>query len=423
MVHGTWPNGIRGTIRGFLHGICPTLFSAAPPLWFHEGSVFRSRLESELRKENIAATFRLFRWSGANSVFHRARAADNLHSMLASDPDNANSIVIAHSHGGNVAFRAISKLDSRGARIHLITLATPFLQVFPTWSGPGFWLLFIVFAAPIFQLILSLRLLPEIIFTLFEEPIDFLVADVFLVVFTSIPSALLAYFINPTRPEAKRQLARQNKTWASRPFTIAEKTNYDSAGPHAPNLLVIRGVDDEAALTFAFGALATRINRLTLGVLWKVGLLLAILALLSTVLLTVGLVGAQHGLDPVSWRGAIDKGVLTLATLLSKSTALQTLVLAGIAILFAVPALFNARFGWEFLIGATRCEVATDSAPDSTRSRIITLQTPDYQPLPLPKQYWKSKQASSSAPSMRHAIYNYPDCVPEIVKWINEYVR
>jgi hypothetical protein len=109
--------------------------------------------------------------------------------MLASDPDNANSIVIAHSHGGNVAFRAISKLDSRGARIHLITLATPFLQVFPTWSGPGFWLLFIVFAAPIFQLILSLRLLPEIIFTLFEEPIDFLVAEV-LAVFAGVPVPL-----------------------------------------------------------------------------------------------------------------------------------------------------------------------------------------------------------------------------------------
>src|SRR5262245_34070985 len=105
MVHGTWPVGIRGTIRGTLHAICPKSFSAAPPLWFHEGSVFRSRLESELRKENIVATFRPFRWSGANSVFHRARAADKLHRLLASDPDNANSLVIAHSHGGNVAFQ------------------------------------------------------------------------------------------------------------------------------------------------------------------------------------------------------------------------------------------------------------------------------------------------------------------------------
>src|SRR5262249_24527659 len=152
-----------------------------------------------------------FRWSGANSVFHRARAADNLHSMLASDPDNANSIVIAHSHGGNVAFQAISKLGCRGARIHLITLATPFLQVFPTWSGPNFWFCLLVFAGPIYQLLVSL--LPR------EESVLILIKVVILYVCASIPSALISYFfINPAPPEAKRQLALQNKTWASRPF-------------------------------------------------------------------------------------------------------------------------------------------------------------------------------------------------------------
>jgi len=99
LVHGTWPYGL---FRWH------ALFSALA--WFDEGSLFRSKLESELRKENIAATFRIFRWSGKNSVFSRARAADKLSSLLAFDLDNANSIVIAHSHGGNVAFRAISKL-------------------------------------------------------------------------------------------------------------------------------------------------------------------------------------------------------------------------------------------------------------------------------------------------------------------------
>jgi hypothetical protein len=417
MVHGTWPVGIRGTIRGILHAICPKLFSAAPPLWFHEGSVFRSRLESELRKENTVATFRPFRWSGANSVFHRARAADKLHRMLASDPDNANSIVIAHSHGGNVAFQAISKLGSRGATIHLITLATPFLQVFPTWSGPGFWFFLFIFVVPIYQLLGR-------IFQLLPLPHDStaLTNLVILVVFASIPSALLAYFvINPTPPEAKRQLALQNKTWASRPFTIAKKTNYDSAGPDAPNLLVIRGVDDEAALAFASGAIATRINHLTLGVLWKVALLLTLVPLLLEVLL--GVVGAAVlagiGLDLVTGGGPIDKAFDTLNTLSKQGreyqATYQALVLAGIAILVAVPVLFNGmRFGREFLIGATRCEVATDSAPDSTRSRIVTLQTPYYQLVPWLKQ----------APrSMHHAIYNYPDCVPAIVKWINEHVR
>jgi hypothetical protein len=137
MVHGTW-GGAQASSRW--HGFCRAaraLLRASPPdpAWYDEGSVFRSRLESELRKENIAATFRIFQWSGGNSVRDRARAADELSSQLASDPDNANSIVIAHSHGGNVAFLAISKLGSRGANVHLITLATPFVRIFPTRHG------------------------------------------------------------------------------------------------------------------------------------------------------------------------------------------------------------------------------------------------------------------------------------------------
>src|SRR5262245_36526973 len=243
MVHGTWPIGIRGTIRDILHRICPKLFSAAPPLWFQEGSFFRSRLESELRKENIVPTFRLFRWSGANLVFHRARAADELNSLLASDPDNANSIVIAHSHGGNVAFRAISKLGSRGATIHLITLATPFLQVFPTWSGPGFWdvifyFCFVLFFGP-------LILLAALGLHLSDWADNIFVVSLVVVVLPFVAAPLLVLLIINPPPSAKKRLDRQTQTWAWRPFIIAEAANYDSVGPAAPNLLVIRGVDDE----------------------------------------------------------------------------------------------------------------------------------------------------------------------------------
>src|SRR5215831_17058420 len=270
MVHGTWGRGFfpkeyRARTRSRLGKLFPT----APPPWFHEGSVFRNRLESELRKENITATFRIFRWSGANSVFRRARAADELNRLLASDPDNANSIVIGHSHGGNVAFRAISKLGNRGARINLITLATPFLRVFPTWSGPSFWQVYITL---FFTLTLGVSSLKGAhLFSGQLWPEDLGVGNwAAMVVFPlAVATALLVrLIINPSPPPAKRQLD-QAKTWASRPFTIAEEANYDSAGPHAPNLLVIRGVDDEPALALAFAAIATRINRVAMGAIWK----------------------------------------------------------------------------------------------------------------------------------------------------------
>src|ERR1700720_125325 len=80
MVHGTWGGAQASSWWRALFRAARALFRAAPPdpPWYDEGSMFRSRLESELRREDIAATFRIFRWSGANSVRDRARAADEL---------------------------------------------------------------------------------------------------------------------------------------------------------------------------------------------------------------------------------------------------------------------------------------------------------------------------------------------------------
>ena len=264
MVHGTWGRGFfpkEYRARRRWHGLLPV----APPPWFHDNSLFRNRLESELRNENIAATLRAFEWSGANSVFHRARAADELSSLLASDPDNANSIVIAHSHGGNVAFRAISKLGSRGATIHLITLATPFLRVFPTWSGPGFWDVIVYFC---FAMLVGPVLWLSALLAALDPQLP-LWADIVLVIVVVLPLAaaplLVLLIVNPAPPSAKTRSDRQHtRTWAWRPFIIAEAANYDSVGPGAPDLLVIRGVDDEAALTLAFGSIFTAINRVLL---------------------------------------------------------------------------------------------------------------------------------------------------------------
>ena len=54
-------------------------------------------------------------------------------------------IIITHSHGGNVALLALSKLQCSGSRVKLITMATPFLRVFPTerLNNPFLILLFI----------------------------------------------------------------------------------------------------------------------------------------------------------------------------------------------------------------------------------------------------------------------------------------
>jgi hypothetical protein len=388
LVHGTRPYGLFP----WWHA----LFSAPP--WFTKGSVFRSKLELELRRENISATFRIFQWSGNNSVFHRARAADELSSLLAFDSANANSIVIAHSHGGNVAFRAISKLGSRGASIHLVTLATPFFRAFPTWGEPSFTQLLIYFAYAISfgAYLLSLYFKNDVVVT-------------FVAVSAVSAPLLVGRIINPTPSSAKRLSNRQ--TWAWRPFHIAEATNYDSVGPQAPNLLVIRAINDEAALALASGSIGTAFNRFVLRVLWN--RLYVVLGIVLTVTFPVGL-----------WRGgptSIERW----------ATVGFFVVMAGTCLCLLIPGLFKSPFGREFLIGASRCEIATESTPDSIRARIVTLNTP-YQG-PLTTSDWveallewyrrlRGRQTSTStALSLRHSIYNNPDCVLEIVKWLNEH--
>src|SRR5205085_2403634 len=110
-------------------------FRGAEPRWFDETSLFRSRLSREITNSAIAAEIISFEWSGANSVFARSRAAESLRTMLLSRGQNRSVTIIAHSHGGNVALRAVGQ-DYSHADTMVITLATPFLQIYPTTEGP-----------------------------------------------------------------------------------------------------------------------------------------------------------------------------------------------------------------------------------------------------------------------------------------------
>ncbi len=99
--------------------------------WTHEGSVFQRRLQEKL---NRPLNFRRFEWSGRNSHTHRLHAGEELSKYLRTEFEGApqsRHVVIAHSHGGNVALYALQD-DQLRARIDgLVCLATPFLQVRP----------------------------------------------------------------------------------------------------------------------------------------------------------------------------------------------------------------------------------------------------------------------------------------------------
>src|SRR5215471_17572879 len=143
LVHGTWPRGFFPRLFRFKQWVRGLVGRRqrweAPPFWFEEGSFFLDRLSTELHDIPHKITSRL--WSGANSIRVRDETAHVLAEYLSAEHaehPQATQLVIAHSHGGNIALRALHHLGQRevsqpcgaeGANPLVVTLATPFIEI------------------------------------------------------------------------------------------------------------------------------------------------------------------------------------------------------------------------------------------------------------------------------------------------------
>ena len=142
VVHGTWPRGLFPKIVRFkqwVRGLMRRKRLGPPPFWFEEGSLFLDRLSTELG--DIPHKITPLLWSGANSIFVRDRTANVLAEYLSAEHTEhpqATQLVIAHSHGGNIALRALHHLHQRdasqlygadSANPLVVTLATPFVEI------------------------------------------------------------------------------------------------------------------------------------------------------------------------------------------------------------------------------------------------------------------------------------------------------
>jgi hypothetical protein len=364
LLHGTWGRGIipkrqdEGSVE----------VSSSPPgtRWFENGSQFHKRLEAQLKGLPLDYSLRRFNWSGANSVFERDRAATKLAAELKADLQDRSApgpIVIAHSHGGNVALRALGHLGDVN-RVRLVTLATPFLSVFVRESFQVPWfVMFLVWAATIgitFGAMLLALSKTGLLGGTDPSPWGF--AGAFIV--AALASIFIVFRLHGI--VANRNRARE----------IQEATSYPAVGLSGPQMLVIRGVDDEAALSLAAGAIGSRLSS-------------QVLFLLPT-LIGIGM----SLLFVLSWVGVQTESPLLVVTAGGAFTALVLLFLPGIC---------KSVFGKEFMTTAFVCEIAADSAPDAAR-RIdaITL----------------SPIRGTAGHRMRHGIYDHPECVNQIVDWI-----
>lgn len=128
-VHGTWQFGYMARLRHAFTGRWPD----RRDVWFRDGSDFSTEIRRRVRSDITWDDS--FAWSGRNSFSRRqvasAQLARHLKRQMRAEPD-AKHIIVAHSHGGTIALRALGHIRSVGLPCPpLIALATPFLVLRP----------------------------------------------------------------------------------------------------------------------------------------------------------------------------------------------------------------------------------------------------------------------------------------------------
>jgi hypothetical protein len=394
LVHGTWGRGFFP--KGQLEGSCEDFpaeagtdaASEGAKRWFEKGSEFRRTLEERLEGLSLECSFWPFRWSGANSVFARDRAATKLADQLKTHLQNqgAMPIIIAHSHGGNVALRALSHVEGAN-RVGVVTLATPFLRVFvrdPPKLNFLVWLL--MWAAFTLMVAVPLIMIVAVILSAVRELVgthvsDRLTLSVFIGVGIAVAlgSICILSWLNGflLKPQSKSQAS------GSLAHDVQRAAFFPPISASGPRMLVIRGVDDEASLTLAAGSIGSRLSSLVLfSVIPGIYLLgITLFALLS-------------------WSGVWqDRAELLLIVMVYGCGF-------GALVCLFLPGICKSAFGREFLTTAFICETAADSAPD-TLARIDSV----------------TLSPAEAGRRLRHYIYEHPKCVDEIVRWIRGVVQ
>jgi hypothetical protein len=127
LVHGTWAAARRRLI-----------LRRRRTYWYESDHQFRTRLEDRLAERGVESRIEAFTWSGKNSVRERSYASGELAAVISSRFNSGvpSLSLVAHSHGGNVALKAVDRLVNSPTeqsfdptKLQIITLATPFLQV------------------------------------------------------------------------------------------------------------------------------------------------------------------------------------------------------------------------------------------------------------------------------------------------------
>jgi hypothetical protein len=382
LVHGTWPRGLFPKIARFKQWVRRLMRRkrlGPPPFWFEEGSPFLARLSTELG--DIPHKITPLLWSGANSIFVRDTTAhvlaEHLSAEHAEHPE-ATQLIIAHSHGGNIALRALHHLRQRdasqlceanAANPLVVTLSTPFVEVYPADFGRRpYFVRWALVGAIVWLQILSMEAVGDFFKGLIVEYEGAGVLTFFGVrVFGLVLTFWWGFWW-----VSRRATARQNRLQA-----LNDATQLGEA-PSAQRLLVIRAIDDEASLVLAAGTIFSYLTAMAI----------RNIALLMCIWIAIEMAASEY------W-GILSKGLKTF----------RYVTMRGIVVLTIL--LFGALMGWralhgrELAVSPLECQINTQSTPDAVGlSRIVTL---------VRRTYVKS---------LRHGIYDHEDCAKTISDWV-----
>jgi hypothetical protein len=385
LVHGTWP-------RGFFRTFFPRIVQFKqrvreltrrqrrdpPPFWFEECSPFLARLSTELG--DIPHKITPLPWSGANSISEREKTAHvlakHLSAELADHPQDTQ-LIIAHSHGGNIALNALYHLhqldgsrlcEADSATPLVVTLATPFIEVQHADFGnkPGF-----IRGAVLFAVWMLLWVLTGAFFPRDEWDISLLISTLVGLVVGLFLTGFGSWYWWSDRANLKRH----NRVEALRAATRLGEI----VSAQAQRLLIIRAIDDEASLGLALG---TIVNYVTTRVITYAYWLL-FFAPIPLSLILMAFLGTSF-LQKDWYENAIKVGCSAL-----------------ILILFGLLSLARSFHGCELAVSPMELQINTQSAPDAVGlSKIVTLVRRAY------------------VRSLRHGIYDHEDCAKTISDWV-----
>jgi hypothetical protein len=358
------------------------------PRWFEPGSTFRSDLARRLQSNCVQSKFESVDWSGSNSFDEREKAAQQLAELLRKrhrSDLNTPIVVIGHSHGGNVAIRALQNLGDGISQTYIATLTTPFVEVIRT---------------PLADSVrASLRIL------LIFQPICAAV-----LVYLTFNYFGLSFMFNETGPPTDRELvlkalsatcfvvtlasfgvlSRSLLAFSKRTTGVIDLISSQSdQSPRSAKLFALRAIDDEAAFAIAAGAIAARLSTLTL----------RLLGALRPARLAVGALAVAIVLLAYSQVlfGGLNLHVETAARwFLAWFFWLPTIIF----LVVTTALVLRSLHGWDLSFAGLDYEVNVQSVPDGDNFAVLTLRgdTPVWQ--------------------LRHGIYDHPHCSEALADWI-----